>query len=161
MRTRVILAVQIWRESHSPGISPFSLLSMTIRAYLVPFSTFTQSMVDMIGSPDVLLSENVEPGCCKGGLSLATSTRTPTCSRPALGETDTNGRRCSSSPRRIESKFPRHSEGKLVIVEGNIGVGKTTLTQKLAADLNYQVFLEPSTDNPFLGITIIGSSVCI
>ncbi len=40
-----------------------------------------------------------------------------------------------------------------MIVEGNIGVGKTTLTQKLANDLKYEVFLEPSTDNPFLGMS--------
>ena len=41
--------------------------------------------------------------------------------------------------------------GKLLIVEGNIGVGKTTLTQKIARELNYKLFLEPATENPFLG----------
>lgn len=108
------------------------------------------SMVEMIGSPDVLLSENMEAGrlSCKGSLE------TPT--RPVLNNLDINVRRPIrySSSKMIDSRFSRLGEGKLVIVEGNIGVGKTTLTQKLAADLDYKVFLEPSTDNPFLGICI-------
>lgn len=42
-------------------------------------------------------------------------------------------------------------KSKLLIVEGNIGVGKTTLTKKLAKALGYRTFLEPATENPFLG----------
>lgn len=42
-------------------------------------------------------------------------------------------------------------KAKLLIVEGNIGVGKTTLTKKLADKLNYRIFLEPTTENPYLG----------
>lgn len=42
-------------------------------------------------------------------------------------------------------------KAKLLIVEGNVGVGKTTLTKKLADKLNYRIFLEPTTENPFLG----------
>ncbi len=107
-------------------------------------------MIEMIGSPDVLVSENMEAGClrCKGSLE------TPT--RPAMSILDTNVRRPIrySSSRKIDSELSRLGEGKLVIVEGNIGVGKTTLTQKLAADLDYKVFLEPSTDNPFLGMLV-------
>ena len=39
---------------------------------------------------------------------------------------------------------------QLVIVEGNIGVGKSTLACQLARQLNYKVFLEPTTKNPYL-----------
>ena len=39
---------------------------------------------------------------------------------------------------------------KLIIIEGNIGVGKTTLSQKLATLLNYKLFLEPTSKNPYL-----------
>ena len=115
------------------------------------------SMVEMIGSPDVLASENMEPGC---KTSLGTPARLSP--RPAtgtiLGAIDTNvcKQRRYNSSRKIEIESNKLSQrlggGKLVIVEGNIGVGKTTLTQKLANDLKYKVFLEPSTDNPFLGM---------
>ncbi len=37
-----------------------------------------------------------------------------------------------------------------IAVEGPIGVGKTTLTKKLAASFNYQTLLEDAEDNPFL-----------
>jgi len=39
---------------------------------------------------------------------------------------------------------------KLIILEGNIGVGKTTLACQLARKLNYKLFLEPTTKNPYL-----------
>ncbi|XP_078376426.1 deoxyguanosine kinase-like isoform X1 [Oculina patagonica] len=39
---------------------------------------------------------------------------------------------------------------QLIIVEGNIGVGKSTLACRLARQLNYRVFLEPTTKNPYL-----------
>ncbi|XP_073235525.1 deoxyguanosine kinase-like isoform X1 [Porites lutea] len=39
---------------------------------------------------------------------------------------------------------------QLVIVEGNIGVGKSTLACQLARKLKYRVFLEPTTKNPYL-----------
>lgn len=37
-----------------------------------------------------------------------------------------------------------------VAVEGPIGVGKTTLARRLAEVLEYQLLLEPATENPFL-----------
>ena len=37
-----------------------------------------------------------------------------------------------------------------VVIEGPIGVGKTTLAKKLAALLDYPLLLEPVTENPFL-----------
>jgi deoxyadenosine/deoxycytidine kinase len=36
-------------------------------------------------------------------------------------------------------------------IAGNIGVGKTTLTRKLAAQLGWNYYLEPVIDNPYLG----------
>lgn len=37
-----------------------------------------------------------------------------------------------------------------VAIAGNIGVGKTTLTRALAAQLGWQCYLEPVIDNPYL-----------
>jgi deoxyadenosine/deoxycytidine kinase len=39
---------------------------------------------------------------------------------------------------------------RFLVIEGNIGAGKTTLTHKLAADRNAKVVLEQFADNPFL-----------
>lgn len=39
---------------------------------------------------------------------------------------------------------------RYLVVEGNIGAGKTTLTSMLAADLNARLVLERFADNPFL-----------
>ena len=39
---------------------------------------------------------------------------------------------------------------RFIAVEGNIGVGKTTLAKKLAATFNYDTLLELPEDNPFL-----------
>ncbi len=44
-----------------------------------------------------------------------------------------------------ERKAPRY-----IAVEGPIGVGKTTLTRRLAEALRYPLLLEPAQDNPFL-----------
>lgn len=38
----------------------------------------------------------------------------------------------------------------LIIIEGNISAGKSTLTKELAAALGCRVFLEPTSTNPFL-----------
>jgi deoxyadenosine/deoxycytidine kinase len=43
-----------------------------------------------------------------------------------------------------------HPPPRFVTVEGPIGVGKTTLAQRLAEHFSYPLLLEPSTDNPFL-----------
>lgn len=44
----------------------------------------------------------------------------------------------------------RLDQCRLVAVEGPIGVGKTTLTNRLAAHLGWQTLLERPEDNPFL-----------
>lgn len=42
------------------------------------------------------------------------------------------------------------SDAKMLVIEGNIGVGKTTLARALAERLEYKAFLEPALENPFL-----------
>lgn len=49
-----------------------------------------------------------------------------------------------------ERNTPTTCAPQLIIVEGNIGVGKSTLSCQLARKLNYRVFLEPTTKNPYL-----------
>jgi deoxyguanosine kinase len=39
---------------------------------------------------------------------------------------------------------------RYIVIEGNIGAGKTTLVQKMAAELQARVVLEEFADNPFL-----------
>lgn len=39
---------------------------------------------------------------------------------------------------------------KFIVVAGNIGVGKTTLVNLLSKELDYQPFLEPVAQNPYL-----------
>ena len=52
-----------------------------------------------------------------------------------------------------EAIVPRvQKRAKLLIVEGNIGVGKTTLARKLATEMGYKLYLEPTVENPFLGM---------
>lgn len=46
----------------------------------------------------------------------------------------------------LESK----TDCKLVIVEGNISAGKSTLCRSLANDLGFVLYLEPTVENPFL-----------
>jgi len=43
-----------------------------------------------------------------------------------------------------------HINVPFIAIEGNIGAGKTTLSQRLAQDLNARLILEQFTDNPFL-----------
>jgi deoxyguanosine kinase len=40
--------------------------------------------------------------------------------------------------------------GHYIVIEGNIGAGKTTLSHKLATELNAKLILEQFSDNPFL-----------
>jgi len=42
------------------------------------------------------------------------------------------------------------SSGNIVLVEGNIGIGKTTLCRELSHQLKYKAFFEPATENPYL-----------
>ena len=52
-------------------------------------------------------------------------------------------------------EIERHNERlktapRYIAVEGPIGVGKTTLTKRLAETLGYPLLLEPASENPFL-----------
>jgi len=42
------------------------------------------------------------------------------------------------------------SRARLVVVEGNISAGKSTLARDIAEQLNYRLFLEPVIGNPYL-----------
>jgi deoxyadenosine/deoxycytidine kinase len=42
------------------------------------------------------------------------------------------------------------SDLRFLVIEGNIGAGKTTLAKKIAADHNAKIILERFADNPFL-----------
>ena len=47
-------------------------------------------------------------------------------------------------------QHPDSDKPRFVVVEGPIGVGKTTLTKKLAESFGYDTLLEGAADNPFL-----------
>lgn len=42
------------------------------------------------------------------------------------------------------------ANGNYIVIEGNIGAGKTSFSQKLAEELNARLILEEFSDNPFL-----------
>ncbi|MCL4170385.1 UNVERIFIED_CONTAM: hypothetical protein GTU68_032802, partial [Idotea baltica] len=47
-------------------------------------------------------------------------------------------------------KISRSDLPRYIAIEGPIGVGKTTLTQRIAQVFGYQTLLEPAAENPFL-----------
>ncbi len=99
----------------------------------------------MIGHPDLMDSnkENYPPGY--GGLKPKSQrVLGPLRSRENLPPVHQAHPELPNWERDLKS-------AKLLIVEGNIGVGKTTLTKKLADKLDYRIFLEPTTENPYLG----------
>lgn len=104
----------------------------TLTASTRAFSSRLVSALKMIGDPDVVLGS---PKACGRTLALEASRERIEMLRedPEMADWD------------FELK------AKLLIVEGNIGVGKTTLTKKLAEKLDYRIFLEPTTENPYLG----------
>ncbi len=50
----------------------------------------------------------------------------------------------------INVDFKGRTLPSFIAIEGPIGVGKTTLANKLASSFNYQTLLEDAEDNPFL-----------
>lgn len=46
--------------------------------------------------------------------------------------------------------MPRNKNMQMIIIEGPIGVGKSTLTSKLAEELNAKPYFEPVETNPYL-----------
>ena len=110
----------------------------------------------MIGAPDVLVSK--DSARTQRTLQLAVGKENiGTSANKSLAAIRTQEKALSESMQQVP-RIGLHvadrlspSSGKLLIVEGNIGVGKTTLTQKIARELNYKLFLEPATENPFLG----------
>ena len=47
-------------------------------------------------------------------------------------------------------KVWRNMQYNFICIEGNIGVGKTSLAEKIAADCNAHLVLETFANNPFL-----------
>ncbi|MEM9621079.1 MAG: deoxynucleoside kinase [Pseudomonadota bacterium] len=52
--------------------------------------------------------------------------------------------------RKVSQAADRNAIPRYIAVEGPIGVGKTTLAQRIAQALRYPLMLEPVTENPFL-----------
>lgn len=77
----------------------------------------------MIGDPFV--DSKVDPGSDHGYVGL-------------LGARKIHGGREASPPRSTEELA---SSGNIVLVEGNIGIGKTTLCRELEERLKYKAFL--------------------
>lgn len=55
-----------------------------------------------------------------------------------------------SDTRAINIELKGRTPPAFIAIEGPIGVGKTTLTKKLAASFNYSTLLEDAEENPFL-----------
>ena len=103
----------------------------------------------MIGTPDILVVDTNTPNfclICKGEQGDECS-----CTCVSRDENRNSSRTIGVCPAPCKTSL-KLSTAKLLIVEGNIGVGKTTLARKLATELNYKLFLEPTTENPFLGL---------
>ena len=65
-------------------------------------------------------------------------------------ETTSRSRKGSLKINRSSELVKKEScRGRLIIVEGNIGVGKSTLARKMAKALGYTVFMEPTAENPY------------
>ena len=63
---------------------------------------------------------------------------------------ETRSRKGSLKINRSSDLVQESCRGRLVIVEGNIGVGKSTLARKMEKALGYTVFMEPTAENPYL-----------
>ena len=111
----------------------------------------------MIGNPDLVLHGLETCSLCRGEESFCKKCREnfvykrPISSFPSKISDDLTVSRSSEF---LEAHVPGWDfdlKAKLLIVEGNIGVGKTTLSKKLSDALGYRIFLEPTTENPYLG----------
>ena len=100
----------------------------------------------MLGNPDILVDSHIYH---QHNLSskLAPTVKGAVIDKESLGVPVSS--ELFRSPNIPEWNFKLKE--KLLIVEGNIGIGKTTLAKKLAKALDYRIFLEPTTENPYLG----------
>ena len=107
-------------------------------------SRLVDRVAKMIGTPDVVETN-------KARLLLSRSPESADANSPEK-------RRLEKARLLIKQKLqlnpPPASEKqfspRLVIIEGNIGVGKSTLARKLSEELGYALFLEPTVENPYL-----------
>lgn len=117
-----------------------------------------RTVLRMIGNPEVTFV-GLESHCRAPGLSHKAGLLENDRPKPfSSGACNKNGFAVEVKPEQLREAAPEMPDwdfelkAKLLIVEGNIGVGKTTLTRKLADKLQYRIFLEPTTENPYLGM---------
>lgn len=128
------------------------------RAVPVAVLTFCscKTRFTMIGSPDVVVTEQEHCSLCRGVPHKPGKENCRSYSNKPFPKTK-NSLAVDVKPVLLREKVPEMPDwdfelkAKLLVVEGNIGVGKTTLTEKLAEKLLYRIFLEPTTENPYLG----------
>lgn len=116
-----------------------------VRAYRSACSSFPtiyrRLAAAMIGDPDVVVDSPLTCSFCHEEKSH--------CSNCA--ENLAKSRALPMSQLLRSSQMDFATQSKLLVVEGNIGVGKTTLANKLAAALGYKMIQEPTSENPYLG----------
>jgi len=145
----------MWRDKISRFLAPSSRLKgFTLDGIRKRLSlTKLKRVGKMIGHPNVVVESHlVTPACtCHEERSR--------CSDCAEKLAESRALPISHLIRGSQVDFVTRS--KLLVVEGNIGVGKTTLAKKLANALEYKLCLEPTTENPFLGEKITPCSIVL
>ncbi len=133
----------MWRAYISRFLAPcasgiFSAASAGIESKLFLIRKIPKKM---IGDPDIVKNDRLTYPTCHEERSQGSDCAENLSERRALP--------ISHLHRSSQVDFATRS--KLLVVEGNIGVGKTTLAKKLAGALGYKLCLEPTTENPYLG----------
>ena len=97
-----------------------------------------------------LASVSFRLACSKSGHYGSPKPRSPN-PRSHVDASKMLGIKKSSNQSTATPSTERHTQcAPIILVEGNIGVGKTTLIRELSENLGYRVFLEPTAKNPYL-----------
>ena len=138
----------MWRAYISRFLAPrgsgiLSLFSeVSVKRIKKKLSLTCRTQKIMIGDPDIVEDDRLAYPACHEERSQGSD-----CAENNLSE-----RRALPISHLIRpSQVDFVTRSKLLVVEGNIGVGKTTLAKKLAGALGYKLCLEPTTENPYLG----------
>ena len=134
----------MWRDKISRFLAPSSSFIGFTVAWIRKGLTLPKyrSVDKMIGDPDVVVESRL------GSLACTCHEELSRCSDCAEKLAESRALPISHFIRSSQDFVTR---SKLLVVEGNIGVGKTTLAKKLANALEYKMCLEPTTENPYLG----------